>query len=211
MIIRAFFWGLMLSAIMAVSAHAQNNQTITINPDGTVTISDPSGQAPTRTLEKSRPKAPVEPVAPRAPRQAEPIEPVEKPSIAKPVIEEPDVPVARKPAKPEAKAPIAKKSDVPKAPSKPKQTGKESVKEQPPVRESMGRVDPKYKPEPRKPGPVTADEAKRIALDVAPPALSVDVYPANYKGIKVFQVIFKTEEGERFVLVDRQTGAIIGD
>jgi hypothetical protein len=196
--------------IGASDANAQMaKQKITINPDGTITIDDPAGQAPTRTLEKKKTVPPVAPKEPAAPvERAAPR--VDKPTIAKPVIEEPEAPVAEKPITPTTKPPVKKKAEAPKAPSKPKKnTKKESTREQPPVKESIGKADPEYTPPPRPRGPITPEDAKRIALDVAPPALAVDVFPANYKGIKVFQVVFKTEDGDRFVLVDRATGEII--
>jgi hypothetical protein len=57
---------------------------------------------------------------------------------------------------------------------------------------------------------ITRDEAKRIALSVAPPSRSVMVYPANLDGVPVFEVIFRTYENTDYaVLVDVASGEII--
>ena len=113
-----------------------------------------------------------------------------------------DIAPPKKPAAPKKKQ-AAKKAAKPSSKPVP-----EKVRE-PAAPDSIGRSDPAYIPEARPRGPITPDEAKRIAIDEAPPAISVDVYPADYNGRKVFQVIFKTENGDRYVLVDRQTGEIV--
>jgi hypothetical protein len=56
---------------------------------------------------------------------------------------------------------------------------------------------------------MTPDDAIRIALDAAPPSRSVEAYPVNYHGIHAYQVVFKTEDGDRSIFVDRETGKIV--
>lgn len=190
-----------VALVSAGSTLARAEQVIVINPDGSVTISDPSGNVPEQKLEKRKPAAPE---APRAPLPV----PIKQPG--EPVVEKTPVPTAKPVAKPSAKTVVAVPPPSPEKPVK-KERAPSDVKPDPgiPAEQSIGRVDPSRKPEPRSARPVGPEEAKRIALDVAPPALAVDVYPADYSGTKVWQVIFKTEEGERYVLVERATGAII--
>ena len=244
--VRTIIWGLLLSVAFAAPAHAQGKKVVTINPDGSVTISNPQGgeaqtlPAPKSSLRRQPPfidalppeerttivprqpaKAPVKPEKPKVEPPVEKQAP-EMPQTGKPVTEKPqrkkiatpDTPVKEKTEKPVTPKP--QKKSVPKL--VPKKAGKDSgtEKEEPALREpaesdSMGRADPRVKASERRPGPVTPDEAKRIALDIGPPARAVDVYPADYNGRKVFQVVFHTEEGERYVLVDRKSGAIVND
>lgn len=110
-------------------------------------------------------------------------------------------------------APAEVKEDLVKASPPPLplvKPARQSKKEEafPAVKESIGKMYV-YEEKPRQPGPVTRDEALRVALDVAPPSRSTEVYPADFNGLKVFQVVFKTEDGDQYILVDRQTGAIV--
>lgn len=110
---------------------------------------------------------------------------------------------------PESEQNIVKSSPPPLPGIKPvRQARKEEAF--PAVKESIGNAYI-YEESPRQPGPVSSDEALRVALDVAPPSRGTQVYPADFNGLKVYQVVFKTEDGEQYVLVDRQTGEIIDE
>jgi hypothetical protein len=202
-----FLFMLLSIAVFSHSESALAEQVIVINPDGSVTVTDPTGRTPEQILEKRPPAVPAQSRAPR---------PADGPAVLTPPVK-PDVPVAEKTPVPGAK-PVAKTIvPPPEGPVKPASPKNKAHKDDKPdpgiptVKESIGRVDPKKELPERAPHPVGPDEAKRIALDVAPPALSVDVFPADYSGTKVWQVIFKTEDGERYVLVERATGEIIRD
>lgn len=56
---------------------------------------------------------------------------------------------------------------------------------------------------------ITADLAKAIALDHAPPARTMSVTRRTYEGKPVFVVTFKTESGPYDVLVDAASGAVL--
>ena len=53
------------------------------------------------------------------------------------------------------------------------------------------------------------EEARRIALSIAPPARSMQVFEWDHSGRPVYNVVFKTEDGEKSVLVDKFTGDIV--
>ena len=57
---------------------------------------------------------------------------------------------------------------------------------------------------------ITKEIATQIALENAPPALSVMTVRRTYEGRLVWVVTFRTESGSRDVLVDAQTGEIVG-
>lgn len=218
---------------LSVPAHAQGKKVVTINPDGSVTVTDPEGgpaqqlpppkinprrQAPfVEALppeEQAKMRAKVKPAAPDVPdkpvRDAAPQKPLREKIVT------PEKPLAKKPSVPRPERKTVARPDVeqPAPVEKPRvRPGEEPdmTRGEPAAPDSIGRVDPKRMPEPpaRRRGPLTPDDAKRIALDVGPPASGIDVYPADYNGRKVFQVVFRTEEGERYVLVDRKTGDIV--
>lgn len=237
--------GFLLMAVLALPlpAHAQAKKVVTINPDGSVTVTNPDGKAenypapknmqrrgppfmdalPPEERRKAANPPPVaaeqkaeEPAAPSVPETVhkDPVAPKKpaapkkeaapkKPAAKKPVMESVEKPATAKPEKKAAKKPAKPKAQKPAEP--------EIHKGEPAAADSMGRSDPRAKTEARKPGPVSPEEAKRIAIDVGPPARGVDVFPADYNGRKVFQVVFLTEEGERYVLVDRASGEIVRD
>lgn len=240
--IRTMIWGLLLSVACVIPAHAQGKKVVTINPDGSVTVTDPQGgearqlpppkinprrqppfidALPPEEQEKIRktvkPSPPQEPQQPR--KQAAPEKPLrektvtpEKPQPKKPVTEQTKKPSTPKPKKTTVYKPVTPEPEpVEMPPAKPGQEP-DMTRGEPAAPDSIGRVDPKVQPRPiRVRGELTAEDAKRIAFDVGPPASAVDAYPADYNGRKVFQVIFRTEDGERYVLVDRKTGEIVKD
>lgn len=141
-----------------------------------------------------RPQAPVKPDAEKimlnAP--ARPIEPeMEAVTVPRPEMEKPET------AKP---APVKPKreprpEDAPYSPPKPDKSGR-----------VVGAPAPVSVPEGT---PVTEKLAKRIALEIAPPARDVKVYPRSFEGKDVYLVRFKTEDGFFDVLVDMLTGDIV--
>lgn len=243
--IRTMMWGLLLGVVFAAPVYAQGKKVVTINPDGSVTVTDQQGgsaqQLPPpsnnarrgppfidalpveeqmklrRNARPAAPSAPVSPQAPSAPdkevaREKQPparVDAPQAPQAKKPVAEKAAKPSTPKPEKKAVAKPAVKK---PAPAAKPKPKEDDITRGEPAARDSIGRVDPKRAPtQHRVRGPLTADDAKRIALDVGPPAFGVDAYPADYNGRKVFQVIFRTEDGERYVLVDRNSGEIVRD
>ncbi len=156
------------------------------------------------------------PDAPPAPVQA----PYEiRPSVmsAPAAVEKPVVPVkpdmaVEKPAKPAVKKAV---KETAKNKVKPKPKAKSKIKKpdvvSPPKKQVKILKEP-IMPEPRSLPPgtvVTADLAKSIALEYAPPARSMDAVERLYEGRKVFVVTFATETGPYDVLVDAQTGAVV--
>jgi uncharacterized membrane protein YkoI len=168
---------------LGMPAMAQD-PVITINPDGSIQV---HGEMPS-------PNAP-------APLAAPPAAPEPQPLATAPTPE-------RKPDAPANKAQV-KKAQAQKPAPKPEPV---AAREPIPYRDPA----PAYVP-PRAVVPdaipaegITRDDAKRIALSVAPPSRSVMVYPANMDGHPVFEVVFKTYDGGDYVvLVDQPTGDII--
>lgn len=207
----------------SASAYAQGNTITVVGDDGTKTSIEiaPSPLAP--------------PVAPKidlrknsvAPPQAAPADPAPTPApkaAAKPVKKPAPQKQAAPKETPAKKAPVKKevapkKKKTAKAPEK-----KSPQKAQPSKATSPAQASPQpVQPNPNEGGPVsrsfseggrlgphmTPDDAIRIALDVAPPARSVHAFAVNYKGLHCYQVIFATEDGDRSVFVDRETGKVV--
>ena len=62
-----------------------------------------------------------------------------------------------------------------------------------------------------KAGPVTKDMAVSIALEHAPPAKSIIVQnKVTPDGTPVFAVVFKTEDGSTEIVVEKDTGKVLG-
>ncbi len=170
---------MLLGAGVYARAESGGSPVITINPDGSITV---VGDMP------ARPPV-VEPVAPPTPPSSSPLPP-------------PALMIAPEPSVAEHAPPVPKVKPVP-----------------PPMRQAQKKKAPEPRmvqqaKEPRDGVPpaggvVSREDARRIALSVAPPSRGVNVYPADYNGLKVFQVVFKTEDGEQYVLVDRQSGEIV--
>lgn len=179
---------------------------IIINPDGSFTVDGKAQEV------QSRP-APEPAVAPKKKvhKTPEPVAETKPEPEPAAVVEEKSVPVVES-APESAKAEVAPPAPEVKPTKKP--VKKDTVKKRVP---KATAVTPAPAPQPGiardvpdvPVGPITMDDAKRIALQIGPPARSVNVYPADYLGQKVFQVIFKTEDGEEFVLIDRVTGEIV--
>ena len=186
-------------AFSASAAYAQN-KIIVIDETGKVSEIDigPSPMAPA-------PKAPEKQAAPEAapvpaatPEPAPVAKPTKKPAPKKEVVKK-EAPAAKKadaaPKKKSTKKVDQKKQAAP-ATAKP-------VKQRPPREEYVS-------PRPQRMGPsMTPEDAIRIALDVAPPARSVTASPVNYKGLHAYEVVFRTENGDQFVYVDRDSGKVV--
>jgi outer membrane biosynthesis protein TonB len=190
----------------SASAFAEGNKITVINEDGTKTSIDlgaPSGEQPVESVPMRRAPAPrtVDADTPAPAKQA--AEPVKKPA-AKPV-KKPAAPKAAKKETPVKKDVAAKKKKATK-PAKQKAQKKQAA----PVASAVAPKNPPAAQSAQRLGPnMTADDAIRIALDVAPPARAFHAYPVNYKGLHVYQVVFTTEDGDRSVFVDRETGKIV--
>jgi uncharacterized membrane protein YkoI len=164
---------------------------IIINPDGSVTESKASAKKPQVAL-KPKIEAVVKPAKPIAVKK-ETTE--EKDMIADKPQQVPEF-IAEKPAKPITRkhAPAAKQDHktVKKKKPKPKKVAEETT------------------PEPELPAePISKDDAKRIAIRIAPPFSHANVVPDQIKGRDVFRVMLQTEDGERDILVDQATGDIV--
>lgn len=182
----------------AASAHAQN-KIIVIDEQGGVSEID-IGPSPVAPAPKEKSATPPLPEA-QAPVVA--ADPAPEPARA------PAVKPAKKPApqKQAVKKETVKKSAAPKkkkaVPSgEPAQASREAPASAP---------EPEYvSPRAQRRGPyMTPEDAIRIALDVAPPAISVTASPVNYKGLHAYEVVFKTEGGDQHVYVDRETGKLV--
>lgn len=217
----------------SASAVAQNKITV-VNPDGTKTSID-IGASPIDSQEpvaapKDKPvnlRLKPETASPAAPKPTKKAAPKKKTVVKEPAAQQtsvkkeaaqpkkkPSVPQEKSKKKAETKAQkrTAKKPERKPESKTGKGAGKKSAKQQTP---EVSAAAPKA-PRPsvslsaQTLGPnMTADDAIRIALDVAPPSRSVHAVPANYKGLHVYQVLFATEEGEQSVFVDRETGRIV--
>lgn len=62
---------------------------------------------------------------------------------------------------------------------------------------------------PQAPGEITREQAITIALEVAPPARSMDVERRSYEDRIVYVVAFRTDDGVQDVLVDAKSGDIV--
>lgn len=199
---------LTLAFLLAFSApaYAQNNTITVINEDGTKSSIDigPTPAAP--PVEPPRkPAAPARSVTPDPAPQATPArKPAKKPATTQQAKKE--TPVKKAPAKKSA-APKKKKAKTTTG----IQTGKKrEISAVPLVAQLHSSPRTSTAPRPQRLGPaMTPDDAIRIALDAAPPARSVHAIPVNYKGLHAYQVVFRTEEGDRSVFVDRESGRVV--
>lgn len=209
---------LSLIFFFAFSASAYAETITVINEDGTKSSIEIGAQPDVPPVKKAAPPRTV---------TADPA-PVTTPAKA------PAAKPAKKPAPPKqaaTKAPV-KKDAAQKSPVKKQTTKKQSAKKQsaPVPKKTAPHKTTQTKSKPAAPaasvealparpsaapvqqrlGPaMTSDDAIRIALDAAPPARSVHAMPVNYKGLHAYQVVFATEEGERSIFVDRESGKIV--
>jgi len=163
-------------------------------PPRTVTADPVPAAKPVKAPAKSAETKPVKKPAP--PKQAAKKTPVKKEAVKKQSAsaKKKTAKAVEKKAQPKADQPkTAKKKAAPTAP-----VAAAKAPEPRPVTASAQRLGEQ----------MTSDDAIRIALDVAPPARSVHAVPVNYKGLHAYQVIFATEDGDRSVFVDRETGKI---
>ncbi len=189
---------LALLIVFPAVAYAQaEGQVIVIDENGVVSIID---KADRPAKSKEEPKAKSENKSVSAPP------PVTTKSVKKPEQK-------RAAPKQEAKKAPTKKASV-------KETKKETPKKKPsPKAEKKKSVPakPVVQPPPPSAAPVqqrlgekmTPEDAILIAVDAAPPSRSVNAYPVNYKGLHAYQVIFKSDEGDRSIFIDRETGRIV--
>lgn len=210
-----WIFGLMVVAAVgfacAAPAIAQDsNPVITINPDGSFSVDHvtppPSAPKQVKVKKESKPqpkpklapkKAPPKQEAPKLKQDSAPA----ADSVFEPL--DPVMPDEKKAQPAPAPKPMPKKAAVNKPAKKPAPKIVKSVPAAAPAPVQERDIAPAPS------GPVTADDARRIAIRVGPAASRVDVYPADFNGLKVFQVIFKTETGEEYILVDRATGEIV--
>lgn len=167
-------------------AHAEGEQKITIKEDGTISITE----------------VPKSAAAPKA-------EPQQKPVSPPPVVAADPAPKAKpapKPAAPKKK----KEAAAPKKKTPQKTVKKKAVPPAPVTAPEIPSPPPSAAPSQQRLGPnMTPDDAIRIALDVAPASRSVHAYAVNYKGLHCYQVIFATEDGDRSVFIDRESGKVV--
>lgn len=181
---------LSLLAILAINtpalAQPENaNPTIIINADGSYTV---IGEMPTVPVRQ-------DPMPTPSPRALAPVPVAEVPHAADLVVSQALPPTPQR--KPAYVPVMATKKKQEKTVSSP--AALPPTPYAPPAAEEYRQDD----------GFISSDEARRIALAVAPPSRRVDVYPADFNGQKVFQVVFKTDSGDQAILVDRQTGDIV--
>ena len=188
------------------SAFAEGSKITVVNPDGTKTSID-IGPSPAESA------VDTEHITITPPRKVD----ADTASLAKPA-KDAAVKSGIKPAKkPAPEKQVAKKASVKKdaAPKKKKtasktqKTAKRKNAVKNPAPKATAPEAPRATAAQSAPhlGPnMTSDDAIRIALDVAPPARSVHAIPVNYKGLHAYQVVFATEDGDRSVFVDRETG-----
>lgn len=169
-------------------AHAEGEQKITIKEDGTISITEVPKSAAAPKAEPQQKRVSPAPVVAADP--APKAKPAPKPAAPK---------KKKEAAAPKKKTPqkAAKKKVVPPAPVP--APAPEIASPRPSVAPSAQRLGPN----------MTPDDAIRIALDVAPPSRSVHAYAVNYKGLHCYQVIFATEDGDRSVFIDRETGKVV--
>ena len=216
-----WIFGLMVVAAVgfacAAPAIAQDsNPVITINPDGSFSVDHvtPPPSAPKQVKVKKESKPQSQPAPKQAAPKQEAPKPKRDPEPAADSVFEPLDPVMPE-EKPEEKLDEKKAEPAPAPKPMPKKAAvsKPAKKPAPKIVKSVPAAAPAPVQErdiaPAPSGPVTADDARRIAIRVGPAASRVDVYPADFNGLKVFQVIFKTETGEEYILVDRATGEIV--
>ena len=168
--------------VAAFGAHAEDNVIKVINDDGSVSVINigPNGGAPV-TLEPTE-----------APKE-------KSVKIAAPEREEAVKEDA--PAKAEKKSGQKEKAPKKEAKAKP-------VKEVKPVPPKP--VSNPYKPALPPGAELTREEAMAVAIEnTSMIARGLDAFPRTLDGRKVWVVVFKTDQGERDILVDSKTGEIV--
>lgn len=142
------------------------------------------------------PEAPAPSAAPPSAPAEKPEKPVRREAVKK------EEAAKRKPA--EKRAPVAvvrTKAGVPLPPRKPSRAPA-AAETQAPRRAERPVFTPGME--------VTRDVARRLALREAPPARRIDISRGVYRDRPVYDVVFMTEDGRYSVLVDAQTGDILG-
>jgi len=100
--------------------------------------------------------------------------------------------------------PVKRAVKAPKAPPKPKTPPSAPVEQA-----SIGKTYIDRIPEPTENTPITPEIAKRMAIEIAPPSRSVEVYRRTYQDRPVYQVTFKTDRGFHDILIDAENGEIL--
>lgn len=181
-------------------AFAAGNTITVKNPDGTTTSIDigPQMELPTHK-DAAKPVKKPEVKAATKPAQKSAAKPVKKPAAKETAVKKE---AAKKAVSKKDSAPKNKKSAKQKTAKK--QTSKQAAAKAPVAAQAQAPSRP------QRLGPaMTSDDAIRIALDAAPPARSVHAFPVNYKGLHAYQVVFATEDGERSLFVNRETGKLV--
>ena len=184
------FFGVIISAPVL----AQDNVIRIINDDGTETVVELPGATKT-------------PPPPSVPEKVQ--EPVVKKIPARPPVFKPEKLTPKKAAKPAAPEKIQKaavqKPVAVKPPKKKPDTAPAPLK-----KESVGKVMEKPQPQEIPQGTVITEKlAKRVALEIAPPARNITVLERSYEDQPVYLVRFKTDAGFYDVLVSRENGQIV--
>ena len=189
--------GLLVIGIVGPTQAAQDQPIIVINPDGSITVKEsasgpmieavPAQQTPEPVSEKPKKKTSKKekPVTDIKAVQPEPEPEAEK--IVKDAIVSPADPVEEVPASTKKQA-AQKQKEIPPLPTR---------------KPLIDRTAPIYK------AALTRDDALRIAIDVAPPSRGTRVMEGVFQDRPVYEVIFRTEDGEQSVFVDRETGDIV--
>lgn len=170
---------------LSTPALAQDNVIRIINEDGSV-----------QEIELFQPAPPS---APQPSPQTVPVPPED--ALVAPELQQLPPAAPQEPAT--ALAPAAPEAEEPKAKPKPKKRAKPGPKPTIGHRKTKARL---VIPEGTS---ITRELAIAIALEHAPPARTMLAYPRIYKDTPVFEVVFKTEEGDHVILVERETGKIL--
>lgn len=210
---------LLFTTIIAMSSPAWAQSTITVvGDDGkttTVEIEPPMMPAPSAAAPAS-PKV-TQDAPPEKPQSAPAVRPSKKPAAPAQAAQAKTPP--KKPAAPAPKAAkkTPSKTDKTKSAHKapPQKPAQKTAQKKQPVPESAPKSA--SAPSPAADAPrlqrlgeaMSPDDAIRIALDAAPPSRSVHATPVNHNGLHTYQVVFKTEDGDRSIFVDRETGKIV--
>lgn len=213
--VRFAFFIIVLACFVPVRPVLAEQPVITIHPDGSISVdgkqavSKPEQPAtpapPAEEIQIPVPQRTAEPVVPVVPVAVEPPEPALVPQQADGMVAAPPPKPASKP-QPRKIRQQAKNEDrvpVPAPAAAPPRPVADTI-----VESGEKGYTTEAAPE-SVAGELTGADAIRIALGVAPPARNVNAFPADYEGRKVFQVVFRTEDGEHHVLVDRQSGEIV--
>ncbi len=187
------FASILAFSVIGFSAYAlaEDNVIKVINDDGSVSVINigPNGGEPVTLESGEAPKEKAKEVAPvkeELKKEAAPVAKPEKKSEQK----------SEKPQKAPKEKPVKEK------PAKP-------VKEVVPLKPKPVS-NPAYKPVIAPGAELTREEAMAVAIEsTSMMARGLDAFPRTLDNRKVWVVVFKTDQGERDILVDAETGEIV--